>query len=190
MDEDWPSNIGEYKIVDKVLQTPRSTVYSAFDRVGKRFVIKESKKDSQPEYQLLTELDHPNIIKPIDYLHINDLYYIIFPSAQGGDFLDKLTAEGPLDAEFVRKMMRDLFETVAYLHSAGVIHREITLENILIFYQRGTETYKLGGFSLAIKSPTSNECCGTIPYIAPEVTEKKECMYFIIISIEIFQSIH
>lgn len=179
-EESWPSNIGDYSIVEQILETPRSSVYSACDQVGKRFIIKESKKDSHQEFQLLTELDNPNIIKPIDFLQVGDRFYIIFPNAQGGDLLDKLTSEGPFDEEFVRKVMRGILEAVVYLHSVGVIHLEITLENILIFYQRGVEAYKLGGFSIAIKSPSSNECCGTIPYIAPEIIDNKECMFFVL----------
>lgn len=186
MEEDQLTTIGEYSIVDLIMKTPRSTIYSAVDKLGKRIVIKGSSNEAQlkNEYQLLMEIDHPNVIKPLNFLNENDHSYIIFPNAQGGDLLDKLTSEGPFEEDFVRKILRDIFDAVAYLHSVGVIHREITLENILIFYQKGTELLKLGGFQLAIKDKSSNDFCGTIPYIAPEIIEKKECMFIEIFSMK------
>ena len=181
MDEVWPENVGGYTITDNIFETEKSKVYSGYDQAGKRFAIKESKNHSQleNEFQLLTELDSSYIIKPINYLRIGDLSYIIFPNAQGGDLFDKLAQEGPFNEDYTRKVMRELFQAVDYLHSVGIIHRGITLENILIFYQHGVENYKLGGFSLAIKSPSSNERCGAAPYMCPEMIGNQQCMFLL-----------
>lgn len=177
-----PESVGNYIIQDRISELTRFQIYSACNEIGRRFVIKESKNnvDLNREFQLLMSLDHPNIIKPIEFLHVNDFSYIIFPNAQGGDLLERLTGQGdPFDKESIQKIMHDLFLAVEYIHSKEIIHRNISIENVLIFYNRGQENYTLGGFSLAVNSTKMiNEHFGAIQYMAPELIEKKECSFF------------
>lgn len=63
-----------------------------------------------------------------------------------------------------RKIVLPLLKAVAFLHSRGVIHRDIKLENILVTEQK---TIKLADFSLAVDVPPTR--VGSLTYLAPEI---------------------
>ena len=63
-----------------------------------------------------------------------------------------------------------------YIHSIGVVHRDLKPENILF---DGEGNLKIADFGLATvfrhqgKERPLETCCGTLPYVAPEVIAKK-----------------
>jgi serine/threonine protein kinase len=65
--------------------------------------------------------------------------------------------------------MNQLAAGVAYMHSRGIIHRDIKTSNILLHGQQ----LRIGDFGLAIFEPGSN-FCGTAGYTAPEVLLQRQ----------------
>lgn len=66
--------------------------------------------------------------------------------------------------------MRQLLESVAYLHDLGIVHRDLKPENILC--GDDAEEVKIADFGLSkMISPTEKmmDPCGSLSYIAPEV---------------------
>ena len=71
--------------------------------------------------------------------------------------------------------MWDVVKSVEYLHSFGIIHRDIKLENIMMSNNTEKATPKLVDFGLTkILAPNeiTREAYGTIGYCAPEVLAK------------------
>ena len=67
--------------------------------------------------------------------------------------------------------MRNILEAVGYLHSSGVAHLDLKLEN---FFLDSEYRVKLGDFGLARDTSPCNVTCGTPGYIAPEMLEGEE----------------
>lgn len=67
-----------------------------------------------------------------------------------------------------RNVMKQILDGVGYLHSKGIIHRDLKLSNILLTH---SWEIKIGDFGLAVKLEFSNSeqktMCGTPNYISP-----------------------
>ena len=87
-----------------------------------------------------------HIIVPCDMFYDNNTVYVIMPYCSGVTLKEYLQQNaGELTWEQVKKMFPPLLTTLGCLHNAGVIHRGISLENILVT-DKGE--LKLTGFSI------------------------------------------
>ena len=90
-----------------------------------------------------------------------------------------------ISEEFAISVVRQILETLAYIHSKNILHRDIKPSNIMFNKQKDlcsgktVEVVKLIDFGLCCdysdKSERSllHDKCGTVGYIAPEVIGKK-----------------
>ena len=76
------------------------------------------------------------------------------------------------------KIIYKILKGLSYLHSYGIIHRDIKSENILITYNKDEELdIRINDFGLSkILGPCefTDESCGTLSYVAPEVLLNKK----------------
>ena len=116
------------------------------------------------EISLLRRLDHPNVIKILDVLplstdgsrsmsaapeHIFDCYIVM---EYGGCTLLQYMSDRTrtLGHRAVYSIMTQLLSAVAYIHSCGIVHRDIKPDNILIDMQPdGSPLVRLADFGLA-----------------------------------------
>lgn len=73
------------------------------------------------EIDLLTRLDHPNIVKIHEfYIYTNDIF-IVMEYLSGGELFSKISErKADLTARFVRDTMRDLLGAIAYMHKNNI----------------------------------------------------------------------
>ena len=117
---------------------------------------------------------HPNVQDLIDYVIEDDQAYIISSLYRGGDLAQVLEKHGCLREEHARKVMSGILNGLAHLHSRGVVHRDIKLENILLGSKHDMSQVKIidMGFAKYQAAPCAeamNTVRGTPLYIAPEV---------------------
>jgi calcium-dependent protein kinase len=149
--------------------------------------------DVQNEIKILKSLDHPNIIKIYEFFSDAVNYYIVNEYCSEGDLHLKIQNFNHLTEDVVKNLMKQIFSAVAYLHSKGIIHGDLKLENILIdtsnYYEinqslkrsslEGNVTefdeyfdIKLIDFGCSkffTKDQKLSDIIGTCLYIAPEV---------------------
>lgn len=81
-------------------------------------------------------LDHPNIIKPIDYcqtgLKDSQLDYLCLPYYENGELFDIIKAKGGLGETGSLLYFKQVASAIKYLHELNIAHRDIKLENMLI----------------------------------------------------------
>lgn len=86
------------------------------------------------EIVLLKKASHLNgVIKLIDYYERPDSYILIMERPGSyRDLFDYITEKGALSEKEARDFFRQIVQTVIELHAAGVVHRDIKDENILV----------------------------------------------------------
>lgn len=123
----------------------------------------------QNEARLQSNLQHPNIAALYDFKEIGGKLFI-FMEYVGGEDLEKLIKDKSFAVEEILKIFYSVVQAVSFVHSNGVIHRDIKLQNIKLA-EDGTP--KLLDFGIAKDSQSSKltqtgSLIGTPYYISPE----------------------
>lgn len=124
------------------------------------------------EYALGAALHHKNIIETIDLVKEGDHYYEVMEYGPQ-DFFE-IVMSGTLNAAQVNSSFSQIMNGVAYLHSIGVAHRDLKLDNCVVTNEGVVKLIDFGS-SVVFKYPMSPKIhlargiMGSDPYLAPEV---------------------
>lgn len=133
------------------------------------------------EIEVLKMCQHNNIVKLIDLFENSEYYYIVMEYMEGNDMFDFLQRKNfELPEEHVKELMIQLIIAVRYLHSFGIVHRDLKLENIMMSSKENNAIPKLVDFGLSkIIGPNekASEPFGTVGYVAPEVLKRQPYSY-------------
>lgn len=135
-------------------------------------IVKKNNSLSLSEYSrdLLTSLDHPNLIDIKEIIEEDQYIYIVNEYCEHGD-LSRYVLKNSLDTQVIKEISRQLFSAITYLHEKKIVHGEIKPENIL-FHQieDGNINIKLADFGSPIfLRPTRDEdTFNNIYFMAPE----------------------
>jgi 5'-AMP-activated protein kinase catalytic alpha subunit len=122
------------------------------------------------EVKLLMRLDHPNIIKLHQVIETDAEMYIIMEYASGGELIDYIAAKGHLSEREGRKLFRQLISAIDHCHMAGVVHRDLKLENLLLSSDKNLRLSDFGlGRTIRTTDQYLNTFCGTPLYAGPEL---------------------
>ncbi|KAI0108919.1 CAMK/CAMK1 protein kinase [Nemania sp. FL0031] len=84
------------------------------------------------EVQIMRQLDHPNIVKLVDFSESRQYYYIILELAPGGELFHQIVRLTYFSEDLSRHVITQVAKALEYLHEEmGVVHRDIKPENIL-----------------------------------------------------------
>ncbi|MDH3458093.1 MAG: serine/threonine protein kinase, partial [Gemmatimonadota bacterium] len=83
------------------------------------------------EIQILSQLDHPNILPLIESSESGNFLYFVMPLAHGGSLRDRLNDEKRLDVQQALSITRDVAAALDYAHEHNVVHRDIKPENVM-----------------------------------------------------------
>ncbi len=146
-------------------------------RFGRRYILKaiaESYRESTPYVEMLRKeftigvgLDHPNIVRLIDFGRMDSIGWYIQMEYIDGITLDQFLETKPSVATR-RKLLGQLLDALSFLHERQIIHRDIKPSNILI--TRNGTTVKLIDFGVSDTDDyvTFKQPAGSVSYIAPE----------------------
>ena len=133
------------------------------------------------EIEILKNLNHPNIVKVLEFYKTDQAYYIVSEYCNGGELFNK--AESHLSERQICVIFKQILSGLYYLHSKNIVHRDLKLENILIsdieYVPLTGEEYldiKIIDFGNAKhfrKAIINKSIVGSSYYIAPEIFMKK-----------------
>lgn len=121
------------------------------------------------EYEMIAEIDHPNIVRIYDLGVSDDHAHIAMEYVPGGDLRERID-KGVLEAEAV-EYAKQIASALARLHSLGILHRDLKPGNIMV---REDGNLALIDFGLAKRMRLEQEITGngeifgTPYYMSPE----------------------
>ncbi|ORX87642.1 Pkinase-domain-containing protein [Anaeromyces robustus] len=140
-----------------------------------KLMLKSSSKmviSLEREINILKSIKHENIIQIYDVYEDEKYVYLVLELAKGGELFDRIKEESLTEPQ-ARKVMKQLFEALKYLHTQGIAHIDLKPENILLVNDNEF-TIKISDFGLARfvdENFYMKTLCGTLTYAAPEVTD-------------------
>jgi len=111
------------------------------------------------EARVLTGLAYPGIVRAHRLFHANGTAYLAMDHLPGRDILDILDqrARSFAPAEIVT-LARKLIATVGHLHSKGLVHCDIALDNIILTQRDGPVLIDFGAVRPAVAQPDQAFC--------------------------------
>jgi Tol biopolymer transport system component/tRNA A-37 threonylcarbamoyl transferase component Bud32 len=179
--------LGAYRIEATLGQGGMGVVYRAFDtKLNRPVAIKflsneladaEARRRFQCEAQMASSLNHPHILTVHDIGEFEGRQYLVTEFVDGGTLKTWARAEKRTWRQIV-ELLVGVADGLAAAHNAGILHRDIKPDNILIS-KNGYA--KLADFGLARAAESSEETrtrtgviMGTVAYMSPEQASGKK----------------
>jgi len=170
----------KFNIISCLKKTEFSSVYLA-DHIflEKRIILKTLDSDKvidsndvvrfRREAKILAKLNHPNIIRVLDFGTYKNFVYISFEYFQA-QTLRQIINTGKLSASQKTELLKQVVSGLCYVHKNKIIHRDIKPENILV---DENNNLKIADFGLALSEDSRaltdpQSMIGTPAYASPE----------------------
>lgn len=127
----------QYNVISFLKDGARQ-VYLIQDLAGWPAVLKiqsMGREDSlKQEYDLLHELRHPQLPRPLSYLEWEGKEYLVREYVEGISLYEQVTAQGPLSPANTRSITLSLCQVLNYLHNQHppVICRDVKPQNVIM----------------------------------------------------------
>jgi serine/threonine protein kinase len=127
------------------------------------------------EARLQFQLNHPNIVRVLDFFEEERLLGMVLDWVEGGDlstFLD--VRRGPLPPKTISRLFLPVLDGVQHAHNKGIIHRDLKPHNIMLDGPAGEEEPKVMDFGVAWSleddgfHTKTGVVLGTPYYLSPE----------------------
>jgi serine/threonine protein kinase len=178
------SNLGRYHVVEALGQGGMASVYKAYDtslerNVAIKIIRSDIQIDNQGEFlkrfqreaKSLAKLDHPYILKVLDYGDQEGLPYLVMPFMEGGTLKEQMGQ--PMPYEKAAGLLAPIARALEYAHSQNIIHRDVKPANVLIG-KSGAPILSDFGIAKILAQSGSTQLTGagvgigTPDYMAPE----------------------
>ena len=117
-------------------------------------------------------MEHPNVTKLYETFETAKEIYLIQEYVNGVSlyqYIKSKSAKKILPEDQARFIFKQLCESIKYIHSRNIVHRDLKLENILIDDRNNLKLIDFG-FSICVDSTQKLKIfCGTPSYMAPEI---------------------
>ncbi|WP_084130531.1 Stk1 family PASTA domain-containing Ser/Thr kinase [Demequina sp. NBRC 110055] len=176
---------GRYEVRERVAAGGMATVYVAFDRRLERDVALKvmhphlaadaTEADFvarfRREAKAAARLTHPGMVRVYDQGVDGSVSYLTMEYVGGENLRQRMQHEGPLSVGEALGIAERVLDALSAAHRAGLVHRDVKPENVLIDEEGGP---KLTDFGLAravteVTSTATGTLLGTVAYLAPEV---------------------
>uniref|UniRef100_A0A8C1DIH5 Serine/threonine-protein kinase PLK4 n=2 Tax=Cyprinus carpio TaxID=7962 RepID=A0A8C1DIH5_CYPCA len=126
------------------------------------------------EVEIQCRLKHPSVLELYNYFEDSNYVYLVLEMCHNGEMSRYLKErKKPFTEEDARHFMHQIVKGMLYLHTHGIMHRDLTLSNLLL---TTSMNIKIADFGLAtqLKLPSEKHftMCGTPNYISPEVATR------------------
>ena len=169
---------GRYRLEHRLGHGGMAAVWLATDeRLGRRVAVKvlsdtiadddEYLRRFRREATLAAGLQHPNLVRVYDF-DAGRRPYLVMEYVDGGTLAERIEAGEEVP---VARLARELLSALRHIHAAGVLHRDVKPQNVLL---DATDHARLTDFGIAqprgaTSLTAAGRVIGTESYLAPEV---------------------
>ncbi|MHC4871073.1 MAG: serine/threonine protein kinase [Planctomycetota bacterium] len=179
--------IGGYELIEKLGEGAMGAVYKAnqisMNRIVALKLLPRSLSSNENiikrfmrEARIVANLNHPNIVRGFEIGEANGYHFFAMEFVDGGSVDDKLKQHKYLEEKETIEIAMQCCKALEHAHNAGVIHRDIKPDNLML---TGDGVLKVADLGLATREDTqaltaTGNTVGTPYYMSPEqVTGQK-----------------
>jgi calcium-dependent protein kinase len=152
---------------------------------GKKYALKtfSKAKATKQNFELLANeaqvyltLDHPNIARLVDVYEDKSSVSFVIEHCAGGELYQRLQERKIYAEKDAIEATKQMLRALGYLHSHGVVHRDVKLENFLYASEANDSLLKLIDFGFAKfwdPSTKMTAACGSLAYVSPDVLSRE-----------------
>ncbi|MFD3509402.1 Stk1 family PASTA domain-containing Ser/Thr kinase [Nocardia sp. NPDC058666] len=172
---------GRYRIDAPIARGGMSMVFRGTDtRLDRPVAIKvmDPKFAGDPQFlsrfefeaRAVAKLKHPSLVAVYDQGVDGEYPFLIMELVEGGTLRELLRERGPMPPHAVRAVAEPVLRAIGTAHDAGLVHRDVKPENVLI---SDAGEVKIADFGLvravaAANTTSASVILGTAAYLAPE----------------------
>ena len=180
---------GRYELLRRIARGGMADVYLARDvsldrQVAVKVLFSEFANDPsfverfRREAKAAANLSHPNIIGIFDWGQEQGTYYIVMEYVEGRSMADVLRSTGPLSPDRAAEIASNVADALASAHSAGLVHRDVKLGNIIVSDEGQVKVADFGIATALARRTGDNltqigSVMGTATYFSPEQAQGK-----------------
>ncbi|HEY0931375.1 MAG TPA: serine/threonine-protein kinase, partial [Gemmatimonas sp.] len=171
----------EFRLLSEIGRGGMGVVYLAEDtrllrRVAIKTLLPHMASDVQVRERFVREsrtaagLSHPGIVPIFAAADQHGVVYFIMGYVQGESLADRLLRTGPLSVREALLIVRQVADALAFAHDAGVVHRDIKAENVLIDQSGRAVITDFGIARMGDAQPltATGTVLGSVYYMSPE----------------------
>jgi serine/threonine protein kinase len=161
-------SFGEVKLYSDRIFSGREFAIKCISKVR----LKPSKiHQIKNEIEILSSLDHPNIVTYFCTVEDKKNYYILMEYLSGKN-LEKIFREDYNKITFndIKFILYQVFSSLSYIHSKNIVHRDIKPANLICVKNNGKFDLKLIDFGLSVNLDKRGKypVAGSLAYLSPE----------------------
>jgi len=131
---------------------------------------------TRTERSVLSKVEHPFLAKLHFSFQSSKYLYFVMDFINGGELFHHLSHDRQFPEERAKFYASEIVLGLGYLHSTGVVYRDLKPENLLLDYQGHIiiTDFGLSKEGLTNETDTTKTFCGTPEYLAPEVVKGQD----------------
>ena len=188
-----------YEVIKKIGEGSYGKIYKAKNKISNELrAMKQMEKSKiknlqtfKNEIEILSKMDHPNIIKLFEVYEDPKYFYLINDLCTGGELLNKILnkkKETPFNEKEAVNIFKQLVSAISYCHNINIVHRDLKPENILFVNDDINSPIKIIDFGFSQEFKNNNNInnngngknskdknmsskVGTVYYMSPEILQ-------------------
>ncbi|GIW72524.1 MAG: hypothetical protein KatS3mg102_2066 [Planctomycetota bacterium] len=173
--------VGDYQLVEVLGEGGMGVVYKGVDvRFNQPVALKalhpalmadpQLRERFVREAQALARLNHPNVVRLLNFIDRGDTCFIVMEFIQGRTIEQIMQQTGLIPPERAADIFVQVLAAAHYAHSLGIIHRDIKPANIAVLDSGQVKLLDFGTAKVvdAQRLTQANMTLGTLVYMSPE----------------------